>query len=375
MSCVCDRQVRGKSKSEQVLRAVLRTWPPKPRERSLAPRSRHRAQARLAERRGEMDNKARILFRQRQAEQRARASASGSRPAKAARVDAPRAGGPPPGFFDEPRSRAAAPAPRAGGPPPGFFDEPPSRGAAPPPPAAAKSGPPPGFFDDPPAKTAPSKARAPARPPVSSAEPAETNVLAMVMGEDSSSDEEEAAAERPSGPTSAADAPAEPEPAPRPAAAVPDGFFDSADAAKKARGEKVVKLTPAEELEAFERSVAADLEEAERREQEEAEAEVVEKTRREAEEHALRLDAVDRLKRAAEEARERAKRARKRPRRRRAAAGARRAATATGARATTTRTRRERARFWTGARRPCDDLSGIGARLVRTLRRSSSGRF
>ena len=44
--------------------------------------------------------------------------------------------------------------------------------------------------------------------------------------------------------------------------AVPKGFFDDADKNSKARGEKVKKLTAAEELEQFEKSVKADIAEA-----------------------------------------------------------------------------------------------------------------
>ena len=93
----------------------------------------------------------------------------------------------------------------------------------------------------------------------------------MVMGEDSDSEPDDV-------PAAPAPAPAAPAPPRNPAApasapapsAVPGGFFDSAHTPLGASGGKPRARTAEEELERFEKSIAADLEEVEAREEAEA---------------------------------------------------------------------------------------------------------
>ena len=241
-----------------------------------------------------MDNKARMLksmFRQR-AEQRGLPSGSAARSAKAARREAPAAlsgagpssasrgaGGPPPGFFD-----SDVPPQSSGG----GASAPPAAVPAPAPaPAAPAASVPSGFFD------------APAAP--ASGAP---GALALVMGGYGDSDED--AADTPTLSASAgagARATQSRNPGKASSSVPDDSFFDSKAAAATARGEKVRKRTAEEALADFEADVRADVEEATRREQEAMEVEALEKVRREAEEHADRLDRVARLKKRAEEKR------------------------------------------------------------------------
>ena len=181
-----------------------------------------------------MDNKARLLFRQR-AEQRGLASSG--RPAKAARTEraSSAVGGhasASAGAFTKPppASRGGA---HGGDLPDGFFDSDGASGGgttvspAPPRPPRPAANPAPSRL--------PADFRDAPRPaPADATE--ERNVLAMVMGEDSDSEPDDV-------PAAPAPAPAAPAPPPKPAApasapapsAVPGGFFDSAhDAAAPA---------------------------------------------------------------------------------------------------------------------------------------------
>ena len=259
-----------------------------------------------------MDNKARLLFRQR-AEQRGLASSG--RPAKAARTE--RASSAVGGHASASAGAFAKPPPASRGGahggdlPAGFFD---SDGA---PGGGTTFAPAPPRPPQPAANPAPSRVPADFRdaprpsPPADATE--ERNVLAMVMGEDSDSEPDDAPAAPAPAPAPAAPAPppkpAAPPPAPAPSA-VPGGFFDSEDDAARARGEKPRKLTAEEELERFEKSVAAELEEVEAREEAEAEEAAAERAMREADEQAARVDAVRRLREAAEHAREQSRRRR-----------------------------------------------------------------
>lgn len=261
-----------------------------------------------------MDNKARQLksmFRQR-AEQRGLGSGSSGRPAKVPRREAPGVTGGASGSNPSQASRGG------GGPPPGFFDiDTAGRcGGI----GGAKSaaltqgqssqaqrdeGIPSGFFDAGEKPAAPSKA-----------EPEERNVLAMVMGKDS--DDENVAADelkrsepvRPEIPVAVTTSHSNLTPnddKSKSKLSVPDSFFDSADAAKTARGEKVVKKSAEETMADFEADIEAELEEAKVKEQEQIELEALEKKERETEEQAGRLEQISRLKNAAAAAREKGK--------------------------------------------------------------------
>ena len=251
-----------------------------------------------------MDNKARLLFRQR-AEQRGLASSG--RPAKAARTEraSSAVGGhasASAGAFTKPppASRGGA---HGGDLPDGFFDSDGASGGgttvspAPPRPPRPAANPAPSRL--------PADFRDAPRPAPAADATEERNVLAMVMGEDSDSEPDDV-------PAAPAPAPAAPAPPPKPAApasapapsAVPGGFFDSAHDAARARGEKPRARTAEEELERFEKSIAADLEEVEAREEAEADEAAAERAMREAEEQAARVDAIRRLREAASRARE-----------------------------------------------------------------------
>ena len=111
-------------------------------------------------------------------------------------------------------------------------------------------------------------------------------------------------------PAAPASAPAAPAPPPKPAAPASrpgtvrrPGCTNSAHGAA-ARPRPETPRTAEEELERFEKSIAADLEEVEAREEAEADEAAAERAMREAEEQAARVDAIRRLREAASRARE-----------------------------------------------------------------------